>query len=84
VHRVDAELAATGAPGASEPAFAADGIDKLLFGFVARCPKRDEGPNGQWEGSIVFEASDMGRCWTVRLGGERAEGFEGDRAENCK
>ncbi len=84
MHRVDAELAATGAPGASEPAFAADGIDKLLFGFVARCPKRDEGPNGQWEGSIVFEASDMGRCWTVRLGGERAEGFEGDRAENCK
>lgn len=79
VHRVDAELAANGVPGASDPAFAADGIDELLFGFVARRRKRDEGPHIPWEGSIVLQASDMGRCWTVRLGGNLAEGLEGDQ-----
>jgi len=36
IHRVDAELAAPGAVTPPDPAFAADGIDELIMGFLGR------------------------------------------------
>jgi uncharacterized protein (TIGR03083 family) len=36
IHRVDAELAAPGAVTTPDPAFAADGIDELIMGFLGR------------------------------------------------
>ena len=59
IHRVDAEQAAA-APGAAgsrfEPAFAADGVDELLMGFLARNIGR-----GNWPGlggNLAVRAAD--------------------------
>ena len=60
IHRVDAEQAAgRAAPGngiSFEPAFAADGVDELLMGFLARGIRR-----GNWAGlggSLAIHADD--------------------------
>jgi uncharacterized protein (TIGR03083 family) len=58
IHRVDAEQAAAGpaAPVRFEPAFAADGVDELLMGFLARNIKR-----GNWPGlggDLAIQAGD--------------------------
>jgi uncharacterized protein (TIGR03083 family) len=58
VHRVDAEQAAAGpgAGGVFEPAFAADGVDELLMGFLARNIHR-----GTWPGlggTMAIHAED--------------------------
>jgi uncharacterized protein (TIGR03083 family) len=57
IHRVDAELAAgPGAGGPFEPRFAADGIDELLMGFLARSIRR-----GKWPGlggTLAVHAED--------------------------
>jgi uncharacterized protein (TIGR03083 family) len=55
MHRVDAEQAAGGAP-RFEPAFAADGVDELIMGFLARNMRR-----GGWAGvggSLAIRAED--------------------------
>jgi uncharacterized protein (TIGR03083 family) len=58
IHRVDAEQAEAG-PGAGarfEPAFAADGVDELLMGFLARGIRR-----GTWPGlggNLAIHAED--------------------------
>lgn len=67
IHRADAE--GTGGPvTAFPPAFAADGIDELLFGFVSR-------PRGRLRAdpprSLHFQATDTGREWSVRIERER-------------
>ena len=40
IHRVDTEFAAGGAVTSPDPAFAADGIDELIMGFLARHERR--------------------------------------------
>jgi uncharacterized protein (TIGR03083 family) len=57
IHRVDAERAAgREAVSAFEPAFAADGVDELIMGFLARSIRR-----GSWPGldaSLAIHAAD--------------------------
>jgi uncharacterized protein (TIGR03083 family) len=69
IHRADAQSAA-GAITAFPPAFAADGIDELLFGFVSR-PRgrlRSDPPR-----TLYLQSSDTAREWLVRIGPERVE-----------
>jgi uncharacterized protein (TIGR03083 family) len=81
IHRVDAELAATGEVMPFEPGFAADGVDELVLDMV-----------GAWERTVDtprllrmhVDASDIDRTWTVELApnalrpfGERRGGADG-------
>jgi len=81
IHRVDADQAASAAGQASsgngtsfEPAFAADGVDELVMGFLARSVKR-----GNWAGlggSLAIHADDGtagGADWLI-AGGQDAPG----------
>jgi uncharacterized protein (TIGR03083 family) len=76
MHRVDAESAGS-AITAFSPAFAADGIDELLFGFVSR-------PGGKLHAdpprTIYLQATDAGREWLARIGPERVE-VRGEHAD---
>ena len=70
IHRVDAERAAgrTAAP-AFEPAFAADGVDELIMGFLARNIRRGGWPG--LDGSLAIHAADGaagGADWLVAGG----------------
>ena len=77
IHRVDAEQAAADAPAvpgngtAFEPTFAADGVDELLMGFLARSIQR-----GNWAGlggSLAIHADDGtggGADWLIAGGPE--------------
>lgn len=66
VHRADAELAAGGDP-TYDGAFAADGIDELLFGFFAR-------PRGRLLADPAVRLGlrdvDTGDAWTMTIGPE--------------
>lgn len=65
IHRVDAELTAGARPSPVEMAFAADGIDELLLGFLARSSSKratDVSP-----GVVTFEATDTGASWTTTI-----------------
>ena len=57
IHRVDAEQAA-GRTSASafEPAFAADGVDELIMGFLARSIRRGSGPG--LDAGLAIHAAD--------------------------
>jgi uncharacterized protein (TIGR03083 family) len=67
IHRVDAESPADSIT-PFQPAFAADGIDELLYCFVTR-------PGGRLraaeERSLHLHATDVGRDWLVQIGPER-------------
>ena len=70
IHRADAEQAA-GREAASvfEPAFAADGVDELLMGFLARSIRRGSWPG--LDGSLAIHAADGpagGADWLVAGG----------------
>jgi uncharacterized protein (TIGR03083 family) len=67
IHRVDLEGAA-GPVGAFPPAFAADGIDELLFRFLGR-PGR--APKVTAPVTLRLEALDAPRAWNVGLTTER-------------
>ena len=75
IHRVDAEQAAAAAAKAGsqfEPGFAADGVDELLMGFLARNIHRGDWPG--LGGSLAIQAEDgpgarAGWLVTGRLGG---------------
>jgi uncharacterized protein (TIGR03083 family) len=71
VHRVDAELAAGAAPGAIAAPFAADGVDELLLGFLARPGSRRY--TKVEPGSVTFAATDAGASWTVTVSGTGIE-----------
>jgi uncharacterized protein (TIGR03083 family) len=65
IHRVDVERAGASAITAFPPAFAADGIDEILFGFVSR-PRgrlRAETPR-----TLLCHAPDAKRHWLVCIG----------------
>jgi uncharacterized protein (TIGR03083 family) len=68
IHRVDAELAAGRAVTSSDPAFAADGIDELIMGFLGRQARRltDEQRAGRRR-SVLVQATDAGGEWQVQL-----------------
>ena len=66
IHRVDLD-GATGPVGAFPPAFAADGIDELLFGFLGR-PGR--APRVAAPATFRLEAEDAPRAWNVSLSSE--------------
>ena len=69
IHRVDAEQAAGRASASAfEPAFAADGVDELIMGFLARSVRR-----GSWPGldaGLAIHAADgaEGADWLVAGG----------------
>ncbi|MFW5418338.1 maleylpyruvate isomerase family mycothiol-dependent enzyme [Nocardiopsis sp. CNT-189] len=63
VHRVDAELAAGGPVTPLPPAFAADGVDELLNGFLSR-PGRARAPVPR---SIAVQATDADCAHRVEL-----------------
>jgi uncharacterized protein (TIGR03083 family) len=67
VHRADAELAAGEAPGPFEPAFAADGVDELLFAFLARSRRRVSQEGEAVLGTMSFEPSDFDKAWAVEV-----------------
>ena len=64
IHRTDAELAAGSTP-TFDGAFAADGLDELLFGFFAR-------PRGRLVADpalrLGLRATDTGDAWTITIG----------------
>jgi len=78
VHRVDAELAAGLPPGRPEPGLAADGVDELLFGFLAR--RRYRGQSSTGPATIAFEATDVDASWTVKVSDN---GIEAQRGLNA-
>lgn len=71
IHRVDAELAAGRSPAAFDPAFAADGIDELLFGFLGSAQPSTKGEAVL--GTIGLEARDRPERWSLRLMTDRVE-----------
>jgi uncharacterized protein (TIGR03083 family) len=88
IHRADAEQAAAGeaaAPGTSfAPAFAADGVDELLMGFLARNIRR-----GSWDGlggSLAIHAGDgtAGTAdWLIAGGRDTAGVSRGTGPADC-
>lgn len=68
IHRVDAELAAGQAVTAPDPAFAADGIDELIMGFLGRQARRltDEQRAGGRR-LVRVQATDAAGEWQVEL-----------------
>jgi uncharacterized protein (TIGR03083 family) len=67
IHRVDAERAAGLAPSDIGTPFAADGIDELLLGFLARPGSRryTKVPPG----TVALEATDAATSWSVAVSG---------------
>ncbi|GAA0265751.1 maleylpyruvate isomerase family mycothiol-dependent enzyme [Cryptosporangium japonicum] len=63
IHRADAEAAGASIPD-WEPAFAADGIDELLHGFLARRPGRITADPAV---TLSLAADDVDAAWTVHL-----------------
>ncbi|WP_035861274.1 maleylpyruvate isomerase family mycothiol-dependent enzyme [Cryptosporangium arvum] len=63
IHRADAEAATASAPD-WEPGFAADGIDELLHGFLARRAARITADPAV---SLALAADDVDAAWTVQL-----------------
>ncbi|MGO9078854.1 MAG: maleylpyruvate isomerase family mycothiol-dependent enzyme [Streptosporangiaceae bacterium] len=69
VHRVDAQQAAGQPQTPVDPAFAADGIDELLTGLLARRRPGRATPPG--DGAIGLDPADRPESWTVRYRDDR-------------
>lgn len=68
IHRVDAELAAgrpAGRLSSVTPAFAADGVDELLRGFV---PRRATGWRSQETATVGVRCTDVDAAWLLTIG----------------
>ena len=68
IHRADAELAAGGAVTSADQAFAADGIDELIMGFLGRDERRltaDQRAGGRR--LVHVHAAEAAREWSVEL-----------------
>jgi uncharacterized protein (TIGR03083 family) len=68
IHRIDAEQAAGRVVASYTPAFAADGLDELLTGFV---PRLVSGRDAGQPASIRFACTDDPAQWIVTIGSER-------------
>lgn len=68
IHRVDAEQAADGAVSTTDSAFAADGIDELIMGFLGRHERRltDEQRAGGRR-RVCLQSTDVAGEWQVEL-----------------
>ena len=64
IHRIDAELAATGTCDGVGPTFAADGIDELIRGFLGR-PGRTAPSGPPWSLSVV--TADTHEQWYLQV-----------------
>lgn len=86
IHRVDAELAADGPVTSPDPAFAADGIDELIMGFLSRHERRltaEQRAGGRTrvhvqptdaEGNWQIELTEDGtRAASVQRGGDQGD-----------
>jgi uncharacterized protein (TIGR03083 family) len=71
IHRADAQ-SCTGAVTGYDAAFAADGVDEVLFGFAQRRNDLPADPP-----VLRLEATDVDRVWTARLGPERVDAATG-------
>jgi len=78
MHRVDVE-SVTGALTPLSPAFAADGIAELLFGFAARGRKLLRDPAR----TMAVEATDTADRWLLELGTERVVASSGPGPADC-
>ncbi len=78
VHRVDAELATGASPSPIDAVFAADGVDELLLGFLAR-PGSKRYTKVE-PGSATYTATDAGASWTVTVSGTGVETRRGGGA----
>ncbi len=68
IHRVDAELAAGGVVTSPDPAFAADGVDELIMGFLGRHERRltaDQRAGGRRR--VDVQLTDADGEWEVEL-----------------
>jgi uncharacterized protein (TIGR03083 family) len=84
IHRVDAEQAAGPADASAfEPAFAADGVDELIMGFLARSIRRGSWP--RLDGGLAIHAADgaQGSDWLVAGGSEEPGVSRGTGAAGC-
>jgi len=79
IHRVDAE-SATDTVGPFPAAFAADGVDELLTGFVrrGRPAHRSDPPR-----SLAVHATDTGNAWLVRSLPDTVDVSRGTAAADC-
>jgi hypothetical protein len=80
IHRVDAERAA-GVASSCPPAFAADGVDELLVGFIPR-PRinlRADPPR-----SLRIRATDAAGDWLVRIGPQGPVTGAGEDGADCE
>lgn len=79
VHRADAQLAAGTEP-SYDAAFAADGVEELLFGFFAR-------PRGRLLADpavrLGLRASDTGDAWTMTIGPDARSASRGSDDADC-
>ncbi len=64
IHRVDTELAAGTALSPIDAAFAADGVDELLCGFV---PRRSTRLRAERPASLRVRSTDAGAAWLLRM-----------------
>jgi uncharacterized protein (TIGR03083 family) len=71
VHRVDIQFAARTKPDAVPSLFAADGVDELLLGFLARPGSKRYTKVGP--GTVSFQATDAEASWTVKVSGTGLE-----------
>src|SRR5262249_31305642 len=85
IHRVDAEQAAgRAAASAFEPAFAADGVDELIMGFLARSIRQGSWPG--LDGSLAIHAADGAAAsadWLVASGSEEPGVSRGTGPAGC-
>jgi uncharacterized protein (TIGR03083 family) len=84
IHRVDAEQAAGQASGSAfEPAFAADGVDELIMGFLARNISRGGWPG--LDGSLAIHAADgaASAAWLVAGGASEPGVSRGTGPAGC-
>ena len=82
VHRVDAELAAGIEPDIIPARFAADGVDELLLGFLARPGSKRFTKVGP--GTVSFQATDTDASWSVRVSGTGIETKRGRDAADLR
>jgi uncharacterized protein (TIGR03083 family) len=79
IHRVDAESAA-GEVGPFPPAFAADGVDELLMGFLGRGRRAHRSDPSR---SLAVHAADTAQSWLLRSLPDRVEVSRHGGAADC-
>ena len=74
IHRVDAELAVGAPVDTFAPAFAADGVDELLAGFV---PRRSTKLRAEVPTVLAVRCGDVDAAWTLHVDGDGVRTLSG-------